>query len=172
MRNIKRSSITQLSVSLTLLLILVLGAPFPLMGQDQSVEVNAEIDAKLIFNAAPKKLKLSADPMDNPTAQAGHKLTVKTNAPAYNITAAYGAFEVNDYDLIENGNLKVSAEAPGDGNGTGGLANVNEDVEILAGESGRTNNEVTEVAYQLDVDYTVPHGDAETTVVYTASMST
>lgn len=157
----------------SLVLVLILSLSFTQMVHaEQSVEVNAEIGAKLIFNATPKKLKLSVDPMDKPTAQAANRLQVKTNAPSYSITAAYGSFEVKDYDLIENGNIKVSAEAPEDGDGTGGLVSVADEVELLAGESGRVNNEVTGVNYQLEVDYTVPFGEATTTVVYTASMST
>ncbi|MFW6104594.1 MAG: hypothetical protein ACOC6I_01995 [Candidatus Bipolaricaulota bacterium] len=172
MKNLKLSKIAKISVCLTLVLTLFAGASFSLMGE-QNVEVNAEIGAKLIFNAAPKKLKLSVDPENNPTAQAGHRLRVKTNAPTYGITAAYGTFEVGDYDLIGNGNLTVASEAPGSGEGTGGsFIQISDEVEILAGESGRTNNEVTPVTYQLDVDFTVPYGDAETTVVYTATMST
>ncbi len=170
MKNIRGKRITKISASLAL--ILILGVSFSLMGQDQSVDVNAEIGAKLIFNATPKKLKFNVDPQNKPTAQAGNRLKVKTNAPSYSITAAYGAFEVGDYDLIDNGNLSVSSEAPEDGDGTGGLVNAGGEVELLAGESGRTNNEVTQVVYQLDVDFTVPYGDATTTVVYTATMST
>lgn len=172
MKNIKRKRFSKISVSL--ILILMLGVSLSLMAQgDQSVEVNAEIGGKLIFNAAPKKLKLTVDPENNPTAQDGHRLMVKTNAPTYGITAAYGTFEVGDYGLIENGNLTVASEAPGSGEGTGGnFVEISDEVEILAGESGRTNNEVTPVTYQLNVDFTVPFGDAETTVVYTASMST
>lgn len=174
MKNLKLSRIAKISVCLTLVLTLVTGASLSLMGQKggQNVEVNAEIGAKLIFNAAPKKLKLSVDPENNPTAQAGHRLMVKTNAPTYGITAAYGTFEVGDYDLIGNENLTVASEAPGSGEGTGGsFIQISDEVEILAGESGRTNNEVTPVTYKLDVDFTVPYGDAETTVVYTATMS-
>lgn len=170
MKNIREKRITKISVSLAL--ILILGVSFSLMGQDQSVDVNAEINAKLIFTATPKTLNLSVDPQNNPTATAGNSLKVKTNAPTYSITAAYGTFEVGTYDLINNGNLSVSSAVPGDGTGTGGLVTAGGEVTILSGESGRTNNEVTEVTYQLDVDFTVPHGDASTTVVYTASLST
>jgi hypothetical protein len=161
-----------LKISVSLVLVLFLGTSYVMTVSAAEVTVNAEIGGKLIFNAAPKKLKMSVDPVDKPTAQAGHRLMVKTNAPTYGITASYGAFEVKDYGLIANGNLKVQSEAPDSGSGTGDLVVVEDEIEILAGESGRTNNEVTPVTYQLNVDFTVPFGDASTTVVYTASMST
>jgi len=171
MINFPSKKAIELSVSLILALTLML--TFAQLGlAEQSVTVNAEIGAKLIFNAAPKKLKLSVDPVDKPTAQAGHRLMVKTNAPSYSITASYGTFEVNDYRLIENGNLTVASEAPDSGEGTGGFVEIGDELEILAGESGYTNRETTSVSYKLDVDFTVPFGEAETTVVYTASMST
>lgn len=166
----KNRSLLKLSVSLAL--VLFLGTSYAMTVSAAEVTVNAEVNGKLIFNAAPKKLKMSVDPLDQPTANAEHTLRVKTNAPTYSITASYGAFEVKDYGLIENGNLEVASEAPDSGSGTGGLVTVADEVEILAGESGRTNNEVTPVTYQLNVDFTVPFGDASTTVVYTASMST
>ncbi len=159
-------------ITISLILALVLGISLVTTVSAAEVTVDAKIGAKMIFNAAPKKLKMSVDPLEKPRASAEHKLMVKTNAPAYSITAAYGAFEVKDYDLIENGNLKVASQPPDSGSGTGGLVPVEDEIEILAGESGRTNNEKTGVAYQLSVDFKVPFGSAATTVVYTASMST
>ncbi len=163
-----------LKISISLILMMIIGLSFFQITQaEQSVTVNAEIGAKLIFQAAPKKIKLNVDPVDKPTAKAGHKLMVKTNAPNYSITASYGAFEVGDYGLIENGNLTVASESPDSGEGTGGnFVEIGDEVEILAGESGYTNNEVTPVNYNLKVDFTVPFGEAGTTVVYTAAMST
>ncbi len=159
-------------LSALLVITLLIGTSSVVAVSAAKVTVNAEIGTKLIFNAAPKKLKMSVDPVDQPVAKEAHRLMVKTNAPSYSITAAYGAFEVKDYGLIENDNLKVASEPPDAGSGTGGLIPVEDEIEILAGETGRTNNEVTGVTYQLDVDFTVPFGDASTTVVYTAAMST
>ncbi len=161
-----------LKLSVSLVLVLFLGTSYATTVSAAEVTVNAEIGGKLIFNASPKKLQMSVDPVDKPKANAENELRVKTNAPTYSITASYGAFEIKDYGLIENGNLKVASEAPDSGSGTGGLVPVENEIEILTGESGRTNNEVTPVRYQLNVDFTVPFGDASTTVVYTASMST
>ena len=159
-------------ITFSLILTLVLGISFVTTVSAAEVTVDAKIGAKLIFNATPQKLKMSVDPVDKPTAQASQKLMVKTNAPTYGITASYGSFEVKDYGLIENGNLKVQSRAPDSGSGTGDPVTVEDEIEILAGESGRTNNEFTPVVYQLSVDFTVPFGDASTTVVYTATMST
>ncbi len=161
-----------LKISVSLILVLFLGTSYVMTVSAAEVTVNAEIGGKLIFNATPKKSKLSVDPVDNPKAQAANRLMVKTNAPTYSITASYGSFEVKDYGLIENGNLKVQSRAPDSGSGTGDPVTVEDEIEILAGESGRTNNEFTPVVYQLSVDFTVPFGDASTTVVYTATMST
>ncbi len=167
-----RYPLTKISVSL--LLAFFLG--FTLVGfvrAEQSVEVNARIGAKLIFNTAPSKLKLSVDPVDTPTDQATHKLIVKTNAPSYSITASYGEFKIGDYGLFENGNLTVASEAPDSGEGTGGdFVEIKDQVEILAGESGFTNNESMAATYKLNVDFTVPYGSGSTEVVYTATMST
>ena len=158
----------------SILIVLFLSISFAQTGRADppSVTVNAKIGAKLFFQAAPKQIKLAVDPVDKPVAQAGHKLIVKTNAPSYSITASYGEFSVGDYDLIGKGNLKVASVAPDDGKDTGGLVDTGDEVEILAGESGYTNNEKTEVNYKLSVDFTVPHGSGDTTVTYTASMST
>ncbi len=165
---------TGLKLLVSFVLMLIIGLSFMQITQaEQSVTVNAKIGAKLIFRAAPPRLKLAVDPVDQPSTTASHKLMVKTNAPSYSITASYGTFEVGDYDLIDNGNLTVSSEAPDSGEGTGGnFVKIDDEVEILAGESGYTNQETTSVFYKLGVDFTVPFGDAGTTVVYTATMST
>lgn len=163
--------LTKISASLALVFLLcVTFAGF--VQAEQSVEVNAKIGAKLIFNTAPSKLKLSADPVDQTSDQASHKLLVKTNAASYDITASYGSFEIGDYDLFENGNVRVASEAPDSGEGTGGkFVEIDDEVQILVGESGHTNNEEMLVFYKLTVDFTVPFGTGNTEVIYTASMS-
>lgn len=88
MQKLTRHKLAKISV--LMVLSLVLGLTFSQFVQaDQSVEVNAEIGAKLIFVAAPKNISLSVDPVDQPTNTAAHRLQVKTNAPSYSITAAY-----------------------------------------------------------------------------------
>jgi len=164
--------LTFLVVSLTLAFFLA--STLPLIAQgEQSVKVNAKIGGKLVLINQTKTIDLSVDPVDQPTAQGGHVLIVKTNAPAYSILGDYGTFEVEDYDLIGNGNLTVASTAPDEGEGTGGsFVNIDGEVQILAGEEGYTNNEETPITYKLTVDFTVPTGEACTTVVYTASMQT
>lgn len=153
-------------------MVLGFGVSFMLIASaEQSVEINAEISAKLAFNVSPGKLTLPVDPLKSPSTRQSLVFHVKTNAPYYNITAAHSTFEVKDYGLIDNGNLRVASD-PIDGEGTGGWKTVKNDMELIKGETGRTNGEETSATYQLRVDYRVPFGEGETTVLFTAMAST
>jgi len=167
-----KSNKTLSSILVIFLAVLTTFILAPEVRAKKSVEVNARIGAKLVFQAAPPKVNLNVDPVDKPSADGNHDLMVKTNAPSYDITASYGAFEVKGYDLFDNGNLTVASESP-NGQGTGGnYVEIEDSVDIVTGEDGYTNNEKTTVKYKLEVDFTVPFIDKATTkVVYTAMMS-
>lgn len=153
-------------------IVLIFGISFMLIASaEQSVKINAEIGAKLVFNVSRGKLTLPVDPLKSPNARQSLVFLVKTNAPSYNITASHSTFEVKDYGLIDNGNLRVTSD-PIDGEGTGGWKTVKDDMELIRGETGRTNGEETSATYQLRVDYRVPFGEADTTVLFTAMAST
>lgn len=154
-----------------LLAMMVLGAGL-VASADESVQVNAEIGAKLIFNIVEgEEVLLEVDPVDSPMADGETSFEVKTNAPYYNITASFGAFSIGDYDLIENENFKIKSETAGDGETLTSRVVPQANQEVLVGESGFTNSEWSAVYYHLGVDFTVPSGEACTTVVFTASMS-
>ncbi|HDI10750.1 MAG TPA: hypothetical protein ENF77_00285 [Candidatus Acetothermia bacterium] len=141
-------------------------------GQEQTVVVNAEIGAKLIFSIVDgAEIVLKVDPLDQPYAEGWTNFQVKTNAPYYNVVAYFGSFAIGDYDLIEHGNFKIWSKTEGDGAVITDPVVPAREQEILTGETGYTNGETFGVGYALTVDFTVPAGEAETTVVFVASMS-
>jgi len=143
-------------------------------GATQEITINATVDARLVFELnRGESVVLDANPVDQTSATGESTFNVKTNVDSYAISAAFGAFEVSntDYDLIDKDNFIIKSAAPGNGEPTMGWIVPSEDTAILSGESGYTNGEVTTVHYKLKVDFTVPTGSAETTVIYTASPS-
>jgi len=151
-------------------LVLVLGVAA--WAQEQAVEVNAEIGARLIFSIVDgQEISLVVDPVDSPYAEGWTNFDVKTNAPAYDVVAYFGNFTIGEYDLIGNGNFKIWSETDGDGMPISEPVVPSQTQEILVGETGYTNGEWFGVGYQLMIDFTVPAGEAETTIVFVASMS-
>ncbi|MBS3765288.1 hypothetical protein KGY71_02080 [Candidatus Bipolaricaulota bacterium] len=167
----KKSSFS-IKLAVTLGLVVILGTYFVgAAPTEQEVKINAEIGAKLAFEVSRGKLKIPVDPLETPRNRDSLVFIVKTNAPFYDITASHSTFEVKDYDLIDKGNFWVRSDYI-DGEGTNGWKEVKNEMELITGETGRTNREETSATYQLRVDYRVPFGKAETTVLFTASVST
>jgi len=168
----QRQSSFTMKLAVTLGLAVILGTYFVgAAPAEQEVKINAEIGAALDFEVSRGKLKIPVDPLEAPRNRASLVFIVKTNAPFYGITASHSTFEIKDYDLVDNGNFWVTSNAI-DGEGTNGWKEVKNEMELITGETGRTNREETSATYQLRVDYSVPFGEAETTVLFTAAVST
>jgi len=161
-----------IKLAVTIGLTVILGTHFVgAASAEQEVKINAEIGAKLAFDVSRSQLQIPVDPLEAPRNRDSLVFIVKTNAPFYNITASHSTFEIEDYDLVDNGNFWVTSDAI-DGEGTNGWKEVKNEMELITGETGRTNREETSATYQLRVDYSVPFGEAETTVLFTAAVST
>lgn len=161
-----------IKLAVTIGLTVILGTHFVgAASAEQEVKINAEIGAKLAFDVSRSQLQIPVDPLEAPRNRDSLVFIVKTNAPFYNITASHSTFEIKDYDLVDNGNFWVTSDAI-DGEGTNGWKEVKNEMELITGETGRTNREETSATYQLRVDYSVPFGEAETTVLFTAAVST
>lgn len=168
----KKKSSFPIRLTVTLGLAVILGTYFVVAAPaEQEVKINAEIGAKLAFDVSRSQLKIPVDPLEAPRNRDSLVFIVKTNAPFYNITASHSTFEIKDYDLADQGNFWVTSD-PVEGEGTNGWKEVKNEMELITGETGRTNHEETSATYQLRVDYTVPFGDAETNILFTASVST
>lgn len=139
---------------------------------EQIVTVNANIRAGLVFDIVTgSEVSLMADPLENVYDNGWTNFAVKTNAPFYSVTVDFGELAIGDYDLIKNGNLLIWSKPSGDGERILRPSPPKNGQYVLAGETGFTNRETFGVGYKLVVDYTVPAGQAETTVVFTASVS-
>jgi len=161
-----------IKLAVTIGLTVILGTHFVgAASAEQEVKINAEIGAKLAFDVSRSQLQIPVDPLEAPRNRDSLVFIVKTNAPFYNITASHSTFEIKDYDLADKGNFWVASD-PVDGEGTNGWKEVKNEMELITGETGRTNREETSATYQLRVDYSVPFGEAETTILFTASAST
>ncbi len=168
----------KLSLAVTLSLLLTLGLVSTGFGQagqgQQEIEICATIAQRLVFSlTSGESVTLVVDPVDNPTAEGSSSFEVKTNVSSYSITANFGAFEVADtgYDLIGNENFRISSVAPDEGDAVYDWTVPEEEMSVLSGETGYTNSEITTVNYQLNVDFSVPQGEAQTTIVFTAAVT-
>jgi len=154
------------------IIILLLGAGISSGGlaETDTVIINAQIGAQLVFNTLSGEcVVLSVDPFSAPSASGATAFEVKTNAVAYAISATFGSFVIADYDLVANANYRVSSETTGEGQTIETPLVPTSQLDILWDESGATASELITVHYELEVDYTVPWGNAFETVVFIAT---
>ncbi len=149
----------------------LMGAGF---GAEQSVDIETSITQRLVFSIDEGgSVSLVADPVESPTAEGASSFNVQTNVGSYSISASFGEFSVEgtDYDLIENEKFRIKSIAPDDGDAILDWTVPSDEITVLSGENGYTNLQTTVVNYQLNVDFTVPSGEASTTIVFTATPS-
>jgi len=153
-----------------IIVLLVAGSSLSGLAETETVIINAQIGAQLVLNVVSGDcVVLSVDPLNVPIADGATVLEVKTNAVSYAISATFGTFVVGTYDLIANANYRVSSETTGEGQTIEVPVVPPAQLDILLNESGGTASELTTVHYQLEVDYTVPWGNAFETVICTAT---
>jgi hypothetical protein len=159
----------RLDISITMLALTV-GISLAGLAETETVTINAQIGAQLVFNMLSGEcVILSVDPLNAPSANGTTVFEVKTNAVSYAISAAIGSFIVGSYDLIANANYHISSDTTGDGQAIGVPVVPPAQLDILIDESGGTASELTTIYYQLDVDYTVPWGNALEDIIFTAT---
>ena len=159
-----------LVVGLILCLILTLSiAGFAKKGGGQGVKVKARVAGQILLSIeSGNDISFNVDPLSNPEDTAETDLTVMTNATKYTIIGTFGKFSIGNYDLIKNGKFFIKSVAPGSGQALDDWTVPKGEVTILKNEDGLTMGETTVVQYKLSVDFSVPPGDAQLDISFTA----
>jgi len=159
-----------LVVGLILCLVLALSLAGFAKGGGQGVKVKARVAGQILLSIeSGDSISFNVDPLSNPEGTAETKLLVKTNAKKYSIVGQFGQFLVGNYDLIKNGKFFIKSVAPGSGKALDDwTVPKKSDTTILKNEDGLTMGEETVVQYKLTVDFTVPPGDGQLDVSFTA----
>ena len=117
------------------------------------------------------RISFEVDPLNNHEDTAETELLVMTNARDYTIIATFGRFAIDNYDLITNEKFFIRSMAPGSGQSiTSWTAPIGE-IAILKNEDGMTAGEITLVEYMLQVDFTVPPGEGQLEIAFTAVVA-
>lgn len=133
------------------------------------VEVRARVGGQILLEiASGEAISFEVDPLINPEDTAETEIIVRTNAPRYSIIATFGDFLIGDYDLIANEKFFIRSKAPGSGKAIEDWTVPKGEIVILKDEDGLTAGETTVVEYLLRVDFTVPPGEGQLQVTYTA----
>ena len=159
-----------LIVGLILCLILALSlAGFAAKGGGQGVKVKARVAGQILLSIVDgNEISFNIDPLSNPEDTAQTTLSVMTNAKKYTIIGTFGRFLIGNYDLVKNEKFFVKSVAPGSGKALDDWTLPKGDVTILKNEDGLTMGENTVVQYKLSVDFSVPPGDAQLDISFTA----
>lgn len=162
-----------LVVGLILCLVLAFSlAGFAAKGKGQGVKVKARVAGQILLAIeSGDAISFNVDPLNNPEGQAETDLSVMTNAKNYTIIGTFGKFAIGSYDLIKNGKFFVKSVAPGSGTALDDWTVPKDEVTILKNEDGLTMGETTVVQYKLSVDFSVPPGDAQLDISFTAVAS-
>ncbi len=158
-----------LVVGLILCLILALSlAGFAAKG-GQGVKVKARVAGQILLSIVDgNEISFNVDPLSNPEDTAQTTLSVMTNAKKYTIIGTFGRFLIGNYDLVKNEKFYIKSVAPGSGQALGDWTLPKGDVTILKNEDGLTMGENTVVQYKLSVDFSVPPGEAQLDISFTA----
>ena len=138
-------------------------------GSGEGVEVKARVAGQILLSIeSGDRISFEVDPLNNHEDTAETELLVMTNARDYTIIATFGRFAIDNYDLITNEKFFIRSMAPGSGQSiTSWTAPVGE-IAILKNEDGMTAGEITLVEYMLQVDFTVPPGEGQLEIAFTA----
>ncbi len=159
-------------VAIAILLLLVAVASLSAFPQEETVEVRARVSGQIFLTIlAGSRISFDVDPFSMPEATDRTELSVMTNAKEYAITGSFGKFEIDGYDLIENEKFFIQSIAPGTGRGISGWTSPDRNMVILTDEDGMTEGEITVVEYLMRVDFSVPAGEGDLEIVYTAVAS-
>jgi len=157
---------------IALVLLLITVASLSAFAQEETVEIRARVSGQILLSViGGATIDFDVDPISNPEDYAQTDLEVMTNAEEYAITGEFSDFKIGGYDLIENEKFFIQSIAPGTGTAISGWTLLQKRMTILKGEDGMTEGETTVVEYLLQVDFSVPAGEAELSVVYTAVAS-
>ena len=158
-----------LVVGLILCLILALSLAGFAKGGDQGVKVKARVAGQILLSIeSGDSISFNVDPLSNPEDTAETELSVMTNAKKYTIIGTFGQFAIDNYDLIKNEKFFIRSVAPGSGQALDDWTIPKGEVTILKNEDGLTMGETTVVQYKLSVDFSVPPGDAQLDISFTA----
>jgi len=150
-------------------LLLVVAVSLSAVAQEEAVQVRARVSGQIFLTIwAGNMINFDVDPISMPEATDRTELSVMTNAKRYSITGHFGKFKINGYDLIESQKFFIQSIAPGTGQGISGWTSPDNRMTILEDEDGMTDGETTVVEYLLRVDFSVPAGEGDLEIVYTA----
>ena len=163
----KKKSLSIVGLILCLILALSL-AGFAAKG-GEGVKVKARVAGQILLSIVDgNEISFNVDPLSNPEDTAETSLSVMTNAKKYTIIGTFGKFLVGNYDLVKNERFFIKSVAPGSGKALDDWTLPKGDVTILKNEDGLTMGENTVVQYKLSVDFSVPPGDAQLDISFTA----
>ncbi|MCD5416133.1 hypothetical protein LR032_03390 [Candidatus Bipolaricaulota bacterium] len=139
---------------------------------EEGVEVRARVTGMILLTIeSGDTIGFYVDPLHNPRDTAKTELSVMTNIAEYNIIATFGDFKIGDYDLIAGERFFIRVDAPGSGEGIDEWTVPEAKMVILSNEDGLTAREKIVIRFMLRIDFTVPPGEGELEVTFTAVPS-
>lgn len=158
-----------LAVGMVLLIILALSLTGFAKGGDQGVKVKARVAGQILLSIENgDEISFDVDPLTNPEDMAETDLSVMTNARKYTIIGTFGKFLVGKYNLIKNEKFFIKSVAPGSGEAIDDWIVPKGEVTIVKNEDGLTMGEITMIQYKLMVDFSVPPGEGQLEISFTA----
>ncbi len=156
-------------IGIVFCLVLVLNISVLAAKGGEGVEVKARVAGQILLSVeSGDRISFEVDPLNNPEDIAETELLVMTNARDYTIIATFGRFVIDDYDLIANEKFFIRSMAPGAGQSLNSWTTPVGEIAILTNEDGMTAGEITLVEYMLQVDFTVPPGEGQLEIAFTA----